>query len=98
VRVSIPFWLLRLAPSRHDDLLERHRGLISIPIRVHITLDDLERRGPASSSIRPTAAARKCSSGRNSPSARSGPFPPIPPCPPREDGRAAASCFRLKSA
>jgi len=45
VRVSIPFWLLRLAPSRHMTFLS-DSGIDFDSDRVHITLDDLERRGP----------------------------------------------------
>ena len=45
VRVSIPFWLLRLAPTRHVAFLN-DAGIDFDSDRVHITLDDLERRGP----------------------------------------------------
>ena len=45
VHVSIPFWLLRLAPSRHMTFLS-DSGIDFDSDRVHITLDDLERRGP----------------------------------------------------
>jgi hypothetical protein len=45
VRVSIPFWLLRLAPSRHVSFLS-DTGIDFDSDRVHLTLDDLERRGP----------------------------------------------------
>ena len=45
VRVSLPFWLLRLAPSRHMTFLS-DSGIDFDSDRVHITLDDLERRGP----------------------------------------------------
>ena len=45
VRVAIPFWLLRLAPSRHMTFLS-DSGIDFDSDRVHITLDDLERRGP----------------------------------------------------
>jgi hypothetical protein len=45
VRVSIPFWLLRLAPSRHMTFLS-DSGIDFDSDRVHVTLDDLERRGP----------------------------------------------------
>jgi hypothetical protein len=45
VHVSIPFWLLRLAPSRHMTFLS-DAGIDFDSDRVHLTLDDLERRGP----------------------------------------------------
>jgi hypothetical protein len=45
VRVSIPFWLLRLAPSNHMAFL-RDTGIDFDSDRVHLTLQDLERRGP----------------------------------------------------
>jgi hypothetical protein len=45
VRVSIPFWLLRLAPSRHVSFLS-DTGIDFDSDRVRLTLDDLERRGP----------------------------------------------------
>jgi hypothetical protein len=45
VRVSIPFWLLRMAPSRHMSFLS-DSGIDFDSDRVHLTLDDLERRGP----------------------------------------------------
>jgi hypothetical protein len=47
VRVSIPFWLLRLLPSKNLSFLN-DRGLdVDIDSdRVQLTLDDLERRGP----------------------------------------------------
>ena len=45
VRVSIPFWLLRLAPSRHVSFLN-DTGIDFDADRVRLTLDDLERRGP----------------------------------------------------
>jgi hypothetical protein len=45
VRVAIPFWLLRLAPSRHVSFLN-DSGIDFDSDRVHLTLDDLERRGP----------------------------------------------------
>ena len=45
VHVSIPFWLLRIAPSRHMTFLS-DSGIDFDSDRVHITLDDLERRGP----------------------------------------------------
>lgn len=45
IRVSIPFWLLRLAPSRHVTFLS-DTGIDFDSDRVRLTLDDLERRGP----------------------------------------------------
>ena len=45
IRVSIPFWLLRLAPSRHVSFLS-DTGINFDSDRVRLTLDDLERRGP----------------------------------------------------
>jgi hypothetical protein len=45
VHVSIPFWLLRLAPSRHVSFMN-DTGIDFDSDRVHLTLDDLERRGP----------------------------------------------------
>ena len=45
VRVSIPFWLLRMAPSRHVSFLN-DSGIDFDSERVRLTLEDLERRGP----------------------------------------------------
>lgn len=45
VRVSIPFWLLRLAPSKRLSFLNDN-GIDFDSDRVHLTLADLERRGP----------------------------------------------------
>jgi hypothetical protein len=45
IRVSIPFWLLRLAPSRHVSFIH-DTGIDFNSDRVQLTLDDLERRGP----------------------------------------------------
>lgn len=45
VRVSIPFWLLRLAPSKRLSFLDDN-GIDFDTDKVHVTLDDLERRGP----------------------------------------------------
>jgi hypothetical protein len=45
VRVSIPFWLLRMVPSKHLRLLDDESIDIDTA-RVRLTLDDLERRGP----------------------------------------------------
>jgi type II secretory pathway pseudopilin PulG len=45
VNVSIPMWLLRLAPSNHFSFM-KDNGIDFDSDRVHITLDDLERRGP----------------------------------------------------
>jgi len=45
VRVSIPFWLLRLAPSQGFSFLS-DSGIDVDTDRLHLTLDDVERRGP----------------------------------------------------
>jgi hypothetical protein len=45
VHVSIPFWLLRMAPSKHLSFLNDN-GIDFDSDRVHLTLEDLERRGP----------------------------------------------------
>jgi hypothetical protein len=45
VRVSIPFWLLRMAPSRHMSFLS-DSGIDFDSDRIRLTLEDLERRGP----------------------------------------------------
>jgi hypothetical protein len=45
VRVSIPFWLLRMAPTRHVSFLS-DTGIDFDSDRIRLTLDDLERRGP----------------------------------------------------
>ena len=45
VHVSIPFWLLRLAPSRHVSFMN-DTSIDFDSDRVRLTLDDLERRGP----------------------------------------------------
>jgi hypothetical protein len=45
VRVSIPFWLLRLAPSKHLSFLN-DTGVDFDSDHLRLTLDDLERRGP----------------------------------------------------
>lgn len=45
VRISIPFWLLRLAPSKHFSVFDDN-GIDFDADRVHLTIDDLERRGP----------------------------------------------------
>jgi hypothetical protein len=44
VHVSIPFWILRLAPSGRIRLNEQNIDLDSD--RLHLTVDDLERAGP----------------------------------------------------
>jgi hypothetical protein len=44
VSVSIPFWLIRMAPSRHLSFSDN--GLDFDADRMHLTLEDLERRGP----------------------------------------------------
>ena len=46
VRISIPFWLLRLAPSGKRMSFLTDNGIDFDSDRVHLTLDDLERRGP----------------------------------------------------
>ena len=46
VRVSIPFWLLRLAPSGKRMSFLNDNGVDFDTDRVHLTLEDLERRGP----------------------------------------------------
>ena len=46
VRVSIPFWLLRLAPSGKKVSFLNDNGIDFDSDRVHLTLEDLERRGP----------------------------------------------------
>ena len=45
VNVSIPMWLLRLAPSNNFSFM-KDNGIDFDSDRVHITMDDLERRGP----------------------------------------------------
>jgi hypothetical protein len=45
VNVSIPMWLLRMAPSNKFPFLNGN-GIDFDADRVHLTLDDLERRGP----------------------------------------------------
>jgi len=45
VNVSIPFWLLRLAPANKFSFLNDN-GIDFDSERVHLTIDDLERRGP----------------------------------------------------
>jgi hypothetical protein len=45
VRVSIPFWLLHMVPSKHLSLLN-DEGIDIDTERVRLTLDDLERLGP----------------------------------------------------
>jgi len=44
VRVTLPFWLLRLAPSGRFNL--GNRGVDIDTERMHLTVDDLERAGP----------------------------------------------------
>lgn len=46
VRVSIPFWLLRLAPTNKRMSFLSDNGIDFDSDRVHLSLDDLERRGP----------------------------------------------------
>jgi hypothetical protein len=45
VNVSIPMWLLRMAPTDKFSFM-KDNGIDFDSDRVHITLDDLERRGP----------------------------------------------------
>lgn len=45
VNVSIPMWLLRLAPSNKFSFM-KDNGIDIDSDRMHISLDDLERRGP----------------------------------------------------
>jgi hypothetical protein len=45
VRVSIPFWLLRLLPSNHFSFLDDN-GIKIDSERVNLSVEDLERRGP----------------------------------------------------
>jgi hypothetical protein len=45
VRVSIPFWLMRLFPSKNLSFLS-DEGIDIDTDRVRLTLEDLERRGP----------------------------------------------------
>ena len=45
VNVAIPMWLLRLAPSNQFSFM-KDNGIDFDADRVHITLDDVERRGP----------------------------------------------------
>lgn len=46
IRVSIPFWLLRLAPAGKKVSFLNDNGIDFDTDRVHLTLEDLERRGP----------------------------------------------------
>jgi len=47
VRVSIPFWLLRLLPSKNLSFLNDEGIDVDIDsARVRLTVDDLDRRGP----------------------------------------------------
>src|SRR6476646_7414990 len=45
VNVAIPMWLLRMAPSNKFSFM-KDNGIDFDSDRVHITLDDVERRGP----------------------------------------------------
>ena len=45
VNVSIPMWLLRMAPTNKFSFM-KDNGIDFDSDRVHITLEDLERRGP----------------------------------------------------
>ncbi len=46
VNVSIPFWLLRLAPSNKKLSFLSDNGIDFDTDRVRLTLEDIERRGP----------------------------------------------------
>jgi hypothetical protein len=46
VRVSIPFWILRLAPSRNVRLFSQGNGVNFDSDRLHLTVEDLEKAGP----------------------------------------------------
>jgi len=46
VRVSIPFWILRLVPSRQFTMFNNHRGPEFDSDRLHLTVGDLEQAGP----------------------------------------------------
>jgi len=47
VRVSIPFWLLRMMPTKHLSFLNDEGIDVDIDAdRVRLTIDDIERRGP----------------------------------------------------
>ncbi len=47
VRVSIPFWLLRMMPAKHLSFLNDEGIDVDIDAdRVRLTIDDIERRGP----------------------------------------------------
>ena len=46
VKVAIPFWLMRLAPSGKRVSFLSDNGIDFDSDRVHLTLEDLERRGP----------------------------------------------------
>ena len=45
VNVSIPMWLLRMAPSNKFSFM-KDNGIDFDSDRVHISIDDIERRGP----------------------------------------------------
>jgi hypothetical protein len=45
VRVSVPFWLLRLMPGKRVSV-GRNQGIDFDTDRMHLTVDDLERAGP----------------------------------------------------
>jgi hypothetical protein len=46
VHVSIPFWLLRMAPGRRFNVGSGGQGFEFDAERMHVTIDDLERAGP----------------------------------------------------
>ena len=62
VRVSIPLWVLRMAPSKHFSFLN-DSGIELDSDRVKLTLEDLERRGPGLILDQKDGAVPKCSSG-----------------------------------
>jgi len=45
VRVSVPFWLLRMMPGKRFNL-GRDQGIDFDTDRMHLTVEDLERAGP----------------------------------------------------
>ena len=45
VRVSVPFWLLRLMPGKRFSM-GKNEGVDFDTDRMHLTVDDLERAGP----------------------------------------------------
>jgi hypothetical protein len=45
VRVSVPFWLIRMAPMDHFSFFD-HNGIEFDSDRIHLSSDDLDRMGP----------------------------------------------------